>query len=148
MGEGLKDFWVPLPLGVKLLGGLLAWKKVSPAPALFANPSHLPWLALGGTSTFDLFAKLPVSTETKEGLEGAQALPSGDRGPDPSFQPLPHCPQMPGWLCPWNNIRGARQKGGRAAGDMCGVHFLGHGPILFLLGTPRAEPCTGAVLGA
>lgn len=77
MGEGLKDFWVPLPLGVKLLGGLLAWKKVSPAPALFANPSHLPWLALGGTSTFDLFAKLPVSTETKEGLEGAQALPSG-----------------------------------------------------------------------
>ncbi|XP_045038187.2 epsin-3 isoform X4 [Desmodus rotundus] len=33
--------------------------------------------ALGGTSTFDLFAKLPVSTETKEGLEGAQALPSG-----------------------------------------------------------------------
>ncbi|KAF6298486.1 epsin 3 [Rhinolophus ferrumequinum] len=33
--------------------------------------------ALGGTSTFDPFAKPPVSTETKEGLEGAQALPSG-----------------------------------------------------------------------
>ncbi|KAF6093580.1 epsin 3 [Phyllostomus discolor] len=33
--------------------------------------------ALGGTSTFDPFAKLPVSTETKEGLEGAQAPPSG-----------------------------------------------------------------------
>ncbi|KAM5310431.1 epsin-3 isoform 1-T2 [Glossophaga mutica] len=33
--------------------------------------------ALGGTSTFDPFAKLPVSTETKEGLQGAQALPSG-----------------------------------------------------------------------
>ncbi|XP_045693328.1 epsin-3 isoform X1 [Phyllostomus hastatus] len=33
--------------------------------------------ALGGTSTFDPFAKLPVSTETKEGPEGAQAPPSG-----------------------------------------------------------------------
>ncbi|XP_036125686.1 epsin-3 isoform X2 [Molossus molossus] len=33
--------------------------------------------ALGGTSTFDPFAKPPVSTETKEGLEGVQALPSG-----------------------------------------------------------------------
>nr|XP_019586509.1 PREDICTED: epsin-3 isoform X2 [Rhinolophus sinicus] len=33
--------------------------------------------ALGGTSTFDPFAKPPVSTDTKEGLEGAQALPSG-----------------------------------------------------------------------
>ncbi|XP_064127300.1 epsin-3 [Loxodonta africana] len=33
--------------------------------------------ALGGTSTFNLFAKLPESTETKERLEGAQALPSG-----------------------------------------------------------------------
>ncbi|XP_036307244.1 epsin-3 isoform X9 [Pipistrellus kuhlii] len=33
--------------------------------------------ALGGTSAFDPFAKPPGSTETKEGLEGAQALPSG-----------------------------------------------------------------------
>lgn len=33
--------------------------------------------ALGGTSTFDPFAKPLVSTDTKEGLEGAQALPSG-----------------------------------------------------------------------
>ncbi|KAM8814903.1 epsin-3 isoform 1-T3 [Rhynchonycteris naso] len=32
---------------------------------------------LGVTSTFDPFAKPPVSTETKEGLEGAQAPPSG-----------------------------------------------------------------------
>ncbi|XP_057571150.1 epsin-3 isoform X2 [Hippopotamus amphibius kiboko] len=32
---------------------------------------------LDGTSTFDPFAKPPVSTETKEGLECAQALPSG-----------------------------------------------------------------------
>ncbi|KAI5944481.1 Epsin-3 [Manis javanica] len=37
--------------------------------------SNMP--ALGGTSTFDPFAKPPVSTETKEGLECAQALPSG-----------------------------------------------------------------------
>ncbi|XP_073739920.1 epsin-3 isoform X2 [Callorhinus ursinus] len=33
--------------------------------------------ALGGTSPFDPFAKPPVSTETKEGPECAQALPSG-----------------------------------------------------------------------
>ncbi|XP_049717110.1 epsin-3 isoform X2 [Elephas maximus indicus] len=33
--------------------------------------------ALGGTSTLNLFAKPPESTETKERLEGAQALPSG-----------------------------------------------------------------------
>ncbi|XP_007103584.2 epsin-3 isoform X6 [Physeter macrocephalus] len=32
---------------------------------------------LDGTSTFDPFAKPPVSTETKEGLECAQVLPSG-----------------------------------------------------------------------
>ncbi|XP_053424703.1 epsin-3 isoform X2 [Nycticebus coucang] len=32
---------------------------------------------LGGTSTFDPFAKPPESTETKEGLECAQASPSG-----------------------------------------------------------------------
>ncbi|XP_070416775.1 epsin-3 isoform X1 [Equus przewalskii] len=60
--------------------GLLEWKGVSPVPSLFARPSHLPLppsLALGGTSTFDPFAKPPESTETKEGLEHAQALPSG-----------------------------------------------------------------------
>uniref|UniRef100_A0A7N5K190 Epsin 3 n=1 Tax=Ailuropoda melanoleuca TaxID=9646 RepID=A0A7N5K190_AILME len=33
--------------------------------------------ALGGTSPFDPFAKPPVSTETKEGPECAQVLPSG-----------------------------------------------------------------------
>ncbi|KAM9209801.1 epsin-3 isoform 3-T4 [Dugong dugon] len=33
--------------------------------------------ALGGTSNFDLFAKTPEPTETKEKPEGAQALPSG-----------------------------------------------------------------------
>lgn len=58
----------------------MAWKEVSPVPALSANPSHLPFLsglALGGISTFDPFAKPPGSTETKAGLEGAQALPSG-----------------------------------------------------------------------
>ncbi|XP_029783885.1 epsin-3 isoform X2 [Suricata suricatta] len=32
--------------------------------------------ALGGTSPFDPFAKPPASTETKEGSEGAQTLPS------------------------------------------------------------------------
>ncbi|XP_045381670.1 epsin-3 isoform X2 [Lemur catta] len=36
--------------------------------------------ALGGTSTFDPFAKPPGSTETKERLECAQALSSGKRG--------------------------------------------------------------------
>ncbi|KAF6298487.1 epsin 3 [Rhinolophus ferrumequinum] len=48
------------------------------------NTGADPWGTLvetsntpGGTSTFDPFAKPPVSTETKEGLEGAQALPSG-----------------------------------------------------------------------
>lgn len=65
---------------VRPLGGVIAWKEVSLVPAPFANPSHLPFpsgLALGGTSVFDPFAKPPGSTETKEGLEGAQALPSG-----------------------------------------------------------------------
>lgn len=36
--------------------------------------------ALGGTSPFDPFANPPVSTETKEGPECAQALPSGKPG--------------------------------------------------------------------
>uniref|UniRef100_A0A8C0EDH8 Epsin 3 n=1 Tax=Balaenoptera musculus TaxID=9771 RepID=A0A8C0EDH8_BALMU len=52
----------------------------APAPALpsthcSADPWDIP--VLDGTSTFDPFAKPPVSTETKEGLECAQALPSG-----------------------------------------------------------------------
>lgn len=84
-GEGLEDSWVPCSPGPRgsrscLSGGVIAWKEVSLVPALFASPSHLPFLSelvLGGTSTFDPFAKPPVSTETKEGLEGAQALPSG-----------------------------------------------------------------------
>lgn len=55
-------------------------KGVKPVPARFANPPPLPlppWPALGGTSPFDPFAKPPVSTETKEGPECAQVLPSG-----------------------------------------------------------------------
>ncbi|XP_036079454.1 epsin-3 isoform X3 [Rousettus aegyptiacus] len=61
------------------------WAQNSPQhklPNTEANPwgalvetSNTP--ALGGTSTFDPFAKPPESTETKEGLEGVQALPSG-----------------------------------------------------------------------
>ncbi|XP_027480348.1 epsin-3 isoform X3 [Zalophus californianus] len=52
----------------------------APTPALpsthcSADPWDIP--ALGGTSPFDPFAKPPVSTETKEGPECAQALPSG-----------------------------------------------------------------------
>ncbi|XP_054366847.1 epsin-3 isoform X3 [Mirounga angustirostris] len=51
----------------------------APTPALpsthcSADPWDIPAL---GTSPFDLFAKPPVSTETKEGPECAQALPSG-----------------------------------------------------------------------
>ncbi|XP_034798340.3 epsin-3 isoform X2 [Pan paniscus] len=47
-------------------------------PALAPPSTHCsadPWDIPGGASTFDPFAKPPVSTETKEGLE--QALPSG-----------------------------------------------------------------------
>ncbi|XP_055982993.1 epsin-3 [Sorex fumeus] len=39
--------------------------------------------ALGGTSAFDPFAKPPGSTETKEGLEYAQALPSPKKSASP-----------------------------------------------------------------
>ncbi|XP_044777354.1 epsin-3 isoform X3 [Neomonachus schauinslandi] len=51
----------------------------APTPALpsthcSADPWDIPAL---GTSPFDLFAKPPVSRETKEGPECAQALPSG-----------------------------------------------------------------------
>ncbi|KAM5212392.1 epsin-3 isoform 1-T1 [Hipposideros larvatus] len=61
------------------------WAQNSPHHKL-PNTETDPWGTLvetsntpapGGTSTFDPFAKPPVSTETKEGLEGAQALPSG-----------------------------------------------------------------------
>ncbi|XP_036196216.1 epsin-3 isoform X4 [Myotis myotis] len=56
------------------------------SPSKLPNTGADPWgalvetsntPALGGTSTFDPFAKPPGSTETKAGLEGAQALPSG-----------------------------------------------------------------------
>uniref|UniRef100_A0A8C3YWG0 Epsin 3 n=1 Tax=Catagonus wagneri TaxID=51154 RepID=A0A8C3YWG0_9CETA len=60
-----------------------SWAQNSPHHKL-PNTGADSWGALvetsstsGGTSTFDPFAKPPVSTETKEGLEGAQALPSG-----------------------------------------------------------------------
>lgn len=88
VGEGLEDFWVPSlqcqgtahPVRVKRAACL---KGVGPVPVLFVNPPPLPlppWPALGGTSPFDPFAKPPVSTETKEGPECAQALPSGKPG--------------------------------------------------------------------
>ena len=86
--RGWEDFRVPSlqrqgaahPVCVKTAACL---KGVRPVPDLFASPSHLPlppWLALGGTSPFDPFANPPVSTETKEGPECAQALPSGKPG--------------------------------------------------------------------
>nr|XP_058903198.1 epsin-3 isoform X6 [Kogia breviceps] len=62
-----------------------SWAQNSPHHKL-SNTGADPWGAsvetsntpvLDGTSTFDPFAKPPVSTETKEGLECAQALPSG-----------------------------------------------------------------------
>ncbi|XP_061032674.1 epsin-3 isoform X4 [Eubalaena glacialis] len=62
-----------------------SWAQTSPHHKL-PNTGADPWGAsvetsntpvLDGTSTFDPFAKPPVSTETKEGLECAQALPSG-----------------------------------------------------------------------
>lgn len=85
MGEGLEDFWPPSLQcqGARdpVLRGHLAWKWASPVVALSVSPFHLPfspWLALkDGSSTFDPLAKPPVSTETKEGLECTQALPSG-----------------------------------------------------------------------
>ncbi|XP_014646305.1 PREDICTED: epsin-3 [Ceratotherium simum simum] len=61
------------------------WTQKSPHHKL-PNTGADPWgasvetsdtPALSGTSTFDPFAKPPVSTETKEGLECAQNLPSG-----------------------------------------------------------------------
>ncbi|XP_065752900.1 epsin-3 [Phocoena phocoena] len=61
-----------------------SWAQNSPRHKL--NTGADPWGALvetsntpvlDGASTFDPFAKPPVSTETKEGLECAQALPSG-----------------------------------------------------------------------
>ncbi|XP_058416669.1 epsin-3 isoform X2 [Diceros bicornis minor] len=61
------------------------WAQKSPHHKL-PNTEADPWgasvetsdtPALSGTSTFDPFAKPPVSTETKEGLECAQNLPSG-----------------------------------------------------------------------
>ncbi|XP_032471873.1 epsin-3 isoform X5 [Phocoena sinus] len=61
-----------------------SWAQNSPCHKL--NTGADPWGALvetsntpvlDGASTFDPFAKPPVSTETKEGLECAQALPSG-----------------------------------------------------------------------
>ncbi|NIG60669.1 epsin-3 isoform 1 [Pontoporia blainvillei] len=62
-----------------------SWAQNSPHHKLL-NTGADPWgalvetsntPALDGASTFDPFAKPPVSTETKEGLECAQALPSG-----------------------------------------------------------------------
>ncbi|XP_029069158.1 epsin-3 isoform X3 [Monodon monoceros] len=62
-----------------------SWAQNSPRHKLL-NTGADPWGALvetsnapvlDGASTFDPFAKPPVSTETKEGLECAQALPSG-----------------------------------------------------------------------
>ncbi|XP_068386586.1 epsin-3 [Eschrichtius robustus] len=60
-----------------------SWAQTSPHHKL-PNTGADPWGASvetsntpDGTSTFDPFAKPPVSTETKEGLECAQALPSG-----------------------------------------------------------------------
>ncbi|XP_059237129.1 epsin-3 isoform X1 [Mustela nigripes] len=64
------------------------WAQNSPQHKL-PNTGADPWgtsveissaPALGGTSPFDPFAKPPVSTETKEGPECAQALPSGKPG--------------------------------------------------------------------
>uniref|UniRef100_A0A8C6AAS7 Epsin 3 n=1 Tax=Marmota marmota marmota TaxID=9994 RepID=A0A8C6AAS7_MARMA len=61
------------------------WAPKSPHHKLPSTGAEAPWGAsmessdtpvLGGTSNFDLFAKPPESTKTKEGLEG-QALPSG-----------------------------------------------------------------------
>ncbi|XP_072794741.1 epsin-3 [Vicugna pacos] len=75
--------WTPvLPVGPPTTD---SWAQNSPhhkPPNTGADPwgasvetSNTP--VLGGTSTFDPFAKPPVPTETKEGLECAQALPSG-----------------------------------------------------------------------
>lgn len=53
-------------------------------PFLSAHlPSAPPWPALGGTLTLDPFAKPPGSTETKEGLEYAQALPCSGKPSSP-----------------------------------------------------------------
>lgn len=83
VGEGLEDFWVPFPPGPRgrssCLKRVARLERGQPSACPFANTSHLlflPWLGLGGTSNFDPFAKPPVSTETKEGPECAQAPPS------------------------------------------------------------------------
>ncbi|XP_059526620.1 epsin-3 isoform X7 [Myotis daubentonii] len=57
------------------LADIFAPTPAPPSTHCSADPWDIP--ALGGTSTFDPFAKPPGSTETKAGLEGAQALPSG-----------------------------------------------------------------------
>lgn len=80
----LRGCWVPLPPVPRgkrsCVKRAACLERDQPSACPFANPSHLPfppWLVLDSASTFDPFAKPPVSTETKEGLECAQALPSG-----------------------------------------------------------------------